>query len=130
MNDGRVRLSELGQLVETEWADLPRRFSCLALDSLVVMPDHLHAILWILDPTAQNGPSARHGPSAGSVGAVIGRWKSRVTKAANAAELWPAGKRLWHRGYHDRRLRSELAVLNARAYIAMNPIRWERDRGR
>jgi REP-associated tyrosine transposase len=125
---GRVRASPLGRLVLREWDDLPRRLGWLAIDALVVMPDHLHAILWITDAAARQQPRAASGPPARSVGAALGQLKSRVTKAAVRQGLWPPAERLWQRGYHDRIVRSESGLRAARGYIAANPIRWERDR--
>ena len=125
-----VRLTRLGRLVLEEWAGLPRWISTIAVDSLVVMPDHLHAIVWVVASAGRAGLPARAGPRSGSVGAVVGQIKSRVTKAAHSAGLWPMGMPLWQRGYHDRILPSEQAVVCARAYIDMNPIRWARDHAR
>jgi hypothetical protein len=90
------------------------------------MPDHLHGILWLIDPVARYEPRGKDGPAAGSIGAAIAQFKSRVTKAAERAGLLPAEERLWHRGYHDRRLPTGQAVTSARLYVAMNPIHWDR----
>jgi REP element-mobilizing transposase RayT len=125
---GRVLLSDLGRLVRREWVTLPRRLSALATDAFVVMPDHLHGILWVMDPCAAVRPKALSGPPAGSISAAVGQFKSRVTKAAVAAGIWPAFERLWQRGFHDRILRTPNAVIRVRRYIELNPIRWETDR--
>jgi REP element-mobilizing transposase RayT len=125
---GRVLLSDLGRLVRREWVTLPRRLSVLATDAFVVMPDHLHGILWVMDPCAAVRPKAPSGPPAGSISAAVGQFKSRVTKAAVAAGIWPASERLWQRGFHDRILRTPKAVFRVRRYIELNPIRWEADR--
>ena len=126
---GRVWPSPIGRLVLREWTDLPRRCGWLAVDSLVVMPDHLHGILWITDALARQRPRPEAGPSGRSVGAAFGQLKSRVTKAAVRLGLWPREERLWQRGYHDRIVRSESGLWAARGYIAANPIRWERAHG-
>ena len=112
-----------------EWTDLPQRCGWLAVDALVVMPDHLHGILWITDALARQRPRPEAGPSGRSVGAAFGQLKSRVTKAAVRLGLWPREERLWQRGYHDRIVRSESGLWAARGYIAANPIRWERAHG-
>jgi putative transposase len=43
----RTHLSNYGKLVTDMWKDLPNRYSHVSLDEFVVMPDHIHGILWI-----------------------------------------------------------------------------------
>ncbi len=122
---GRVLPSDLGRLVEREWVALPRSLSAVAADALVVMPDHIHGILWVVDPFAGARPTARSGPPARRICAAVGQFKSRITKAAIAAGIWSASEPLWQRGFHDRILRTPDAVFRARRYIALNAVRWE-----
>lgn len=125
---GRVTLSALGKLLQAAWTELPSWLPSVGIDGFVVMPDHWHGILWIEDPTLWAVPASASGPAAGGIGAAVGQLKSRVTKAAIAEGSWIAGNRLWQRGYHDRRLRSPEALRAARRYLALNPVRWARDR--
>ena len=46
---GEVVLSLCGRVVKTTWQRLPRHFTNVELDLFVVMPNHLHGIVWILD---------------------------------------------------------------------------------
>jgi REP element-mobilizing transposase RayT len=126
--EGRVFLSDVGRLAQREWLSLPRHVPALVTDAFVVMPDHLHGILWVMDPVAALKPRALSGPPAGTISAAVGQFKSRVTKAAIAAGLWPPSVRLWQRGFHDRILRTPEAVVGVRRYIEMNPVRWESGR--
>ena len=45
--DGRVSLSECGQIVMDCWQNLPRTFAFITLDAFVVMPNHVHGIVVI-----------------------------------------------------------------------------------
>ncbi len=45
---GGVRMSAAGAVVLDVWRRLPARFPGLALDHVVVMPDHVHVLLWIV----------------------------------------------------------------------------------
>jgi REP element-mobilizing transposase RayT len=48
--DGRCNLSRAGEIVSQCWQELPQRFAAVALDAFVVMPNHLHGVLAIMDP--------------------------------------------------------------------------------
>ncbi|MBI1881497.1 MAG: transposase [Chloroflexi bacterium] len=68
-----------------------------------------------------------HGVESGSIGAIIGNFKSLVTKRANQIRRTPGGK-LWQRGYYDRIIRKERELDAIRQYIQDNPRRWQEDR--
>jgi hypothetical protein len=71
------------------------------------------------------GSSAR-GPTAGSLGAVIGSYKSGVSRTIN--RLRPgAGTNLWQPNYYDHIIRHDFARDRIREYIEANPQRWGRD---
>jgi putative transposase len=57
-------LNRFGQIAKTQWERLPRRFHHVALGEFVVMPNHIHGIIFIADDgrgigdgrgTAENG---------------------------------------------------------------------------
>jgi REP element-mobilizing transposase RayT len=45
--DGEMRLNELGKIVRDEWMRTPEIRPDVALDRMVVMPNHLHGIVLI-----------------------------------------------------------------------------------
>ena len=47
--DDEVRLNESGQMIERWWVGLPTKFPNVALDQSVVMPNHVHGIIIIVD---------------------------------------------------------------------------------
>src|SRR5688572_14668787 len=53
--DNLVRLNDVGELVMTIWHDLPTRFPSVDLDAFVVMPNHVHGILWLTDDSVGVG---------------------------------------------------------------------------
>ena len=121
--EGEIRRSPAGLMVDTAWRALPNRFPMLTLDAFVVMPDHFHAIVWLRGGTESEKPTA-------SLGRVIGAFKSLTTVAyirGVAEQRWPAfDRRLWQRGYWERIVRSEIALVRLRRYIEENPRRAER----
>lgn len=68
-----------------------------------------------------------HGGESGSIGAIIGNFKSLVTKRANQHRHTP-GAKLWQREYYDRLIRNERELNALRQYIRDNPQRWLEDR--
>jgi len=57
--DGEMRLNDAGRVAERCWLAIPSHFPHVALDVFVIMPNHVHGILWIVET-----------PPAGTVAAV------------------------------------------------------------
>lgn len=126
IQQGRVWLTELGALVEEEWASCSLRRDYVSLDESVIMPNHFHGILWLTKSGPHPEASTRCTLVSGSLGAIVGQFKSRVNRRAVSGGLWDPNRPLWQRGFHDRIIRSEDGLNLARWYIRANPIRWER----
>ena len=124
-----MSLSRRGMMVRDCWNDIPNHHAHVELDAFVVMPNHVHGILmFVADPvgaTPASRPSPA-GPSSGSLGAVVGSYKSAVTRTIN--RLRPgAGTKLWQPNYYEHIIRNDRAHDRIRDYIESNPARWARD---
>jgi len=117
--------SALGHLVREEWQRASQVRPYVTVDEFVVMPNHLHGILIFTDHLSPEGP-AQESLTAGSLGALVGQFKSRVTRRAR--ELFGEQGRIWQRNYHERAIRGQLGLQRVRQYIRDNPIRWKLDR--
>lgn len=106
---GEMRLSEFGRIVRERWLEIPAYFPSVTLDMFVVMPNHLHGILW-LSRAGQAPP----------LPVVIGSFKAAASRTA--------GRPLWQRSFHDRVIRDEGELQAFRQYVADNPLRWAIDR--
>lgn len=121
VRDGQMVHSPAGLLVSRSWMDMPDRFQTVDIDAFVVMPDHIHGIIF----TGTN-------PDAAGVRVSVGdevRWlKSTVARGYRTGvdcEGWvPYDTHLWHRNFYDRILRSQDELANRRRYIEGNPGRW------
>jgi len=109
-------IPELRTILEETWQALPDRYPGVTLDEFVIMPDHVHFILW-LDGTRDKAPT---------LGQVIGAYKSKTTvvwynhlKEKNLT--WPG--HVWQRNYNDRVIRDTAELEIKRQYIRNNPIR-------
>ena len=125
---------QLRVLVENGWQNIPvhPHARYVTLDEWVVMPNHVHGIL-NLHPQEQRisvdpkNEDHLNGAISGSVGAIIGNFKSLVTRRANILQRTP-GSKVWQRGYYDRIIRNDRELNAIRQYILDNPQRWQEDR--
>jgi putative transposase len=44
-----VRLSTEGQIVLQVWKQIPEHYKHVELDEFVIMPNHLHGIVWLIE---------------------------------------------------------------------------------
>ncbi len=134
--DGVMQLNGAGQIADDCWRAIPEHFDYVTLDVWVVMPNHMHGILVFDDCTGEAMPLGRGeamprpyaaGAPAGSLGVVVGAYKSAVTKRINIVRDTPGGV-VWQRNYYEHIIRNERALQTIQAYIINNPARWAVDR--
>ena len=142
--DGQMILNDVGRIALEEWQASVQIRSELALDESVIMPNHVHGIVWILEENqtvllhassaSGVGASGRSplrgnvamGPAKKSLGAFIANFKAAVTKRARAASS-NADLQIWQRGYHDHVVRDDADLERIRTYISINPLEWHLD---
>ena len=129
---GEMRLNEYGQIVAEEWFKTAQVRSNVELDEFVVMPNHLHGILVIVDDSTTVGANRRfaptpRAPTPNSIGAVMMQFKSIVTKCINTMRD-SQGAPVWQRNYYEHIVRNERELEHIRAYIVGNPTRWNVDK--
>jgi REP element-mobilizing transposase RayT len=115
------------------WRGIPTRpqgRNHVRLDESVFMPDHFHGILELFGSPNVPLDKKRHAKDlqSGSVGAIVGTFKSIVTKQINLVR-GTLGEKVWQRGYYDRIIQGEEEeLLKIRQYIRNNPERWNKNR--
>lgn len=141
--------NQAGKIVQWEWQNLARAFQFIELGIDQVMPNHFHGVLLFRDvgatrpsltknlagkslaqneslPGLDGSPLRPNGPKSGSLGAVMGQFKSRVTK-----RLWKlpeyAGAPIWQRNYYEHIIRNDHEMGNIWRYIENNPVLWDDD---
>lgn len=132
--NGKMWLNDAGRVVRDEWLKTPAvRPNVRIVDAeFVVMPNHLHGIIWIeVHATRRVSPTIHktnrpQGPQPGSIGAIIGQFKSVVTKRINRLR-GTIGTPVWQRNYYERIIRDDDALHRIRQYIINNPARWSID---
>lgn len=129
IEEGKVQLNEIGNMVKTCWQEIPKHFKEVRLDEYVVMPNHLHGILIILDETGEACLAPTSEPAKSkkkTLGAVVGSFKSSVTRRVRISGFI-RGKAIWQRGYYEHVVRNIVDLEDIREYIANNPARWSND---
>ena len=147
--DGKMVLNPAGEIVCEEWFRSAEIRAEIALfpDEFVVMPNHIHGIVWIVE-TDNPGETTSHVVGAHgraplhdhaphdhtplqrpprSLGSFIAGFKSIVTKRINALRNTP-GAPVWQRNYYEHIIRNERALHATRRYIMENQAYWENDR--
>ncbi len=139
---GEMALNEFGEIVREEWFKTARVRPYVRLyeDEFVVMPNHIHGIIWIVevDPDDDDdvGERRRRAPTSheqvcrpvpGSLPTIVRAFKSAATKRINLLRD-TQGARVWQRNYYERIIRDERALNAIRRYIIANPMRWSLDR--
>jgi len=49
IKNGKMELNIAGQIIEKWWLELPHKFSNIIIDECIIMPDHLHGIIIIVE---------------------------------------------------------------------------------
>lgn len=133
VKDASVHYNPFGKIAAECWQQIPDHFPNVRLDEWVVMPNHVHGIIVIVSGTHAVGRThasplrVYRGPDRGSIGAIVGSYKSAVTKRINVLRGKP-GERVWQREYHDRIIRNDDEWERIRWYIRRNPEKWDSDR--
>lgn len=99
-------LSALGAVVRQVWGRLPSLYRRVELDEVAIMPEHVHAILWLTD---------RDGPRV-PLSEVVRGWKGSSCRSIRL--IHPTFR--WQSHFHDRILKTGEMAVKARAYIQKN----------
>jgi REP element-mobilizing transposase RayT len=116
VQDDRFVADPAGAVVARIWHELPGRFPSLDLDRFVVMPNHVHGVLWLTETSVAQRVS---------LSAAVGAFKSLAAREINAL-IGRTGS-VWQRGYYERVVRNEAELTAIRRYIDQNPPRWALD---
>ena len=116
--ESEVRLNSLGKLVSAQWKSLVKHYSGIQLHDYVVMPNHFHGVIEILDDAGAMN-------LAPTVGDLVRGFKARSTREVRFKKL-VSGK-LWQRNYYEHIIRDENSFVQILEYIENNPAKWCED---
>ncbi|HEX9995726.1 MAG TPA: hypothetical protein VGB45_01175 [Abditibacterium sp.] len=127
---GEMRLHAFGHIAQERWLAIPSHHPNVVLDEFIVMPNHIHGILFLegdTPPTLEEEIELRQfgQPQSGSLGTVIGSFKSGVTR--QIVERRGNKTRVWQPRFYEHIIRNDRDLQLQREYIRDNPAKWPDD---
>jgi putative transposase len=127
--DGNMIMNAMGKTAKDCWNELPLHFPNIEIDEFVVMPNHVHGIIRILENPRRdvrlNIPTetyhSRISPGAGSLAVIVRTYKAAVTTICRKHGI--DGFR-WQSGFYEHIIRDDRSLSKIREYIANNPQQW------
>lgn len=123
-NCASLRATEIGKIAFDFWQEIPAHYPFVELDEFVIMPNHVHGILFFNRPDKTDWNANKFGSQSGNLGAVIRGYKSSVKRYANKNEI----NFDWQTRYHDNIIRDNAELQAIRQYIKNNPQKWADDK--
>ena len=102
-------------ILKKEWKNLKSRFPAIKLDAFVIMPDHIHFVLWI-DGRFEDRPSLSQVIRAYKF-IVSNKWINHFRNTSTGCD----GK-IWQPSFYDCIIKNRRHLLAVRQYIINNPI--------
>jgi len=113
--NSQVILSDFGKIAEKTLIETANIYEHFILDEFVIMPNHIHFIVFIKNNT-QNTKSVSN---------FVRSFKSYTTKTIN--QTFKNNSFQWQKSFYDKIIRNEEAFLNIKNYIQNNPLNWQND---
>ena len=118
-------LNQYGKIIENVWGSLPDHHP-VELDAFQIMPNHVHFILHIVSGARPMITGASRRAPTGTLGFVVGMFKTECTKQINKLQNTP-GQKIFQRNYYEHIIRTENDLNKIREYIINNPLMWKND---
>ncbi|MGC4129059.1 MAG: transposase [Bergeyella sp.] len=119
-----LRETTIGKIAFDFWQEIPEHYPFVELDGFVVMPNHVHGILFFNRPEKTDWNPNKFGVQSQNLGAVIRAYKSSVKRYANLNEI----EFEWQSRFQDHIIRNEEQRQIIKNYIMNNPKNWKGDK--
>lgn len=131
VKEGVMQYNQAGIIADVCWHEIPNHHPMITLGDFVVMPNHIHGILILNNPSPpvqQQPPNIAQqrfqNQGKNTVSSIVGSYKSAVTKHANRLGL----ENGWQSRFHDHIIRNEKEYQHISDYIVHNPANWPDDK--
>ena len=106
-------LLEYGRVVECEILKMNGIYNHLRVDKYVIMPDHVHLLLTVMDPVLRNAP-----PEAKN--SAVAKYVGTLKRFCNRKY----GRNIWQKGSNDHVIRNQEDYNTRWEYMEKNPMNW------
>jgi len=113
INYGEMNLNQYGIIIEQHLTNLQNHYSYIELDTFIIMPDHLHAII-----------KSNHLDERRPLSEIIRGFKSFSAQQINKMRQ-TNGMPFWQRNYYEHIIRNHNELNKIREYITNNPLGWD-----
>jgi len=130
-DDNEMILNSYGEICLACLQNLPRHYNNLAIDTFIIMPNHIHGI-FIINDSIRDNDKLREGykPSPTyfnyPLTEIVRGFKTFSSKQINKT-ISSGSKFKWQRSFHDHIIRNERSLQEIREYIINNPANWAND---
>lgn len=118
-----LQKTPIAEIAYANWLNIPQYHPYVELDEFIIMPDHIHGILFINKPDKITWEVNKTGSQSKNLASIIRGYKSSVKQYAMLHDI----DFTWQPRYYDRVIRDQKEYLNIQEYIYDNPDKWERD---
>jgi REP element-mobilizing transposase RayT len=112
------------EIVQNTWNDLTNHIPNIVLDEFIIMPNHIHGIIRIIE-TLANRAGLEPAPTV-ALPEIIRQLKTFSAKRINKLRN-TIGQSVWQRNYYEHIIRDEKSLFFIRKYIRENPVKWLND---
>lgn len=134
VREGEMLLGEIGLIAEEEWIKSAELRSEIELDVYQFMPDHFHAVVWIVGIWGKEIPYYRSLPQSSgykskmrdvskNLSSLVRGFKGAVTRRAQENGFSDFA---WQKSFHDSIIRNQKELTAIRKYIKNNPSQWRK----
>jgi putative transposase len=131
--DGNMVFTDAGSIAIQCWMDIPKHFPNTILHQYIIMPNHVHGIIQILNNASDNITNKinlfqKIIPR--SIGSIVRGFKIGVTKwfRNKFPNEFPRERKIWQRNYYEHIIRNEKSFERISNYISNNPMNWKNDK--
>jgi putative transposase len=136
IKNNNVYLSDIGRIIFNYWLEMPGHFNNVKLDDWIIMPNHLHGIIEILQAKDFGNEHCRDAPwrvstrnkfaplKPKSLQSIVNHFKGAVKRECNKNNL----DFEWQPRYYEHIIKNDEDYARIKEYIANNPLNWELDR--
>jgi len=128
--DEKMILNKYGNIAHENWLKILEHFEDVSLDEFIVMPNHVHGIIVIVNEDNAGNAYMHSLPNTSRtkmlLSRIIQQYKSSVSR--NIRKIYHLKTFSWQKSFYDHIIRDEKDLSNIREYIYHNALKWELDK--